>query len=59
MLDRKEWEAVERLVNKELRRLERRPSNPPPGGRDAQAFKIERLRILAQKVHKELEHATI
>ena len=50
--DRKELEVIERLVRNELKKQERRPGNPPPGGRDVQAFKVERLKVLLNKIRK-------
>lgn len=52
MLDKKEWEVIERLVSKELRKQARRPSDPNPGHRDVQAYKVWQLESLREKIRK-------
>jgi Rod binding domain-containing protein len=43
-------EYLVRQVRTRRRKDEKRPGNPPPGGRDVQAFKIERARDLEARL---------
>lgn len=58
MFEREEWRVIENLINREIRKEEKRFRNPQVGGLDIQARKISLLRNLAQKVQRMMSHAT-